>query len=87
MVLFPHERIAGPNEVKDRVVVLHPDRARRTLSEVDGPCLTDAGAAPTVAIIEGLAPAVKPSDEGPDVPPGEPPSGGPTRVDPAAENR
>lgn len=79
MVLFPHERITGPNEVKDRVVVVQPDGGRCRAgggvapSGLCGPCLPDERATPDPTRIERPAPAVERSDGGATDPPRDTP--------------
>lgn len=92
MVLFPNEWITGPNEVKDRVVVVQPDRRRRTgggvaPGELCGPCLTDDGLPPDSVIIERPAPEVERGDGGAAALPCDPPPGRSPRTDPTDENR
>lgn len=70
MVLFPHEWISGPSDVRDRVQVFQPDRGRRRAGggvapgELCRPCLTDDGLTPDSAVIEHPAPSVGMSEVG-----------------------
>jgi hypothetical protein len=90
MVLFPNEWIAGPNEVRDRVLVIQPDRrdagCGMVPSEVCGPRPADERLPPDSAV-ERPAPAAESSDGVAAAPPRDPPPGGSPRADPADENR
>jgi hypothetical protein len=91
MVLFPNEWITGPNEVRDRVLVVQPDRRRAgggvAPGELRGPRLTDDGLPPDSIVTERPTPAAETSDGAQRFRPRDPPPGGSSRADPTDENR
>lgn len=62
MVLFPHEWISGPNDVRDRVQVFQIGGVVAPGGVAPGelcrPCQTDDGLTPDSAVIEHPAPSV-----------------------------